>query len=170
MSARLLQERTGKNVDGWNRCVKRNRFTNEPSLRAWADRTTMTTDAASNEVQIRRLVNDWARAVRARDMDGVLAHHAKDMVMFDVPSPLQSKGIEAYEKTWDLFFENVLDGAGSFNLDELRITAGDAVAFCHALLIIGGAKKPTGRLTIGLKKVRGKWLIMHEHHSYPIES
>jgi hypothetical protein len=35
MSARLLQERTGKNVDSWNCRVKRNRFTNEPGLRAW---------------------------------------------------------------------------------------------------------------------------------------
>jgi hypothetical protein len=35
MSARLPQERTGKNVDAWNRRVKRNRFTNEPGLRAW---------------------------------------------------------------------------------------------------------------------------------------
>jgi hypothetical protein len=35
MATRLLQERTGKNVDAWNRRVKRNRFTNEPSLRAW---------------------------------------------------------------------------------------------------------------------------------------
>jgi ketosteroid isomerase-like protein len=81
---------------------------------------------------------------------------------------LQSKGIEAYQKTWELFFENVAGGEGSFNLDELRITAGDTVAFCHALLRIGGAKKPTGRLTIGLKKLRGEWLITHEHHSYPV--
>jgi ketosteroid isomerase-like protein len=76
--------------------------------------------------------------------------------MFDVPLPLQSKGIETYKKTWELFLENVAGGEGSFNLDELRITAGDRVAFCHALLIIGDAKKPTGRLTIGLQKVRGK--------------
>jgi ketosteroid isomerase-like protein len=53
---------------------------------------------------------------------------------------------------------------------ELKITAGDTVAFCHALLIAGNAKKPQGRLTIGLKKVRGKWFITHEHHSYPIRS
>jgi hypothetical protein len=24
--------------------------------------------------------------------------------MFDVPPPMQSKGIEAYRKSWDLFF------------------------------------------------------------------
>ena len=56
-----------------------------------------------NESQIRELVENWARAVRNEDMDGVLAHHADDIVMFDVPPPLQSKGIDAYKKTWELF-------------------------------------------------------------------
>jgi ketosteroid isomerase-like protein len=130
----------------------------------------MTGNVASNEVQIRRIVNDWAKAVRGRDMDGALAHHAKDVVMFDVPLPLQSKGIGAYKKTWELFFANNAEGEGSFNIEELKVTTGDTVAFCHALLRIAGGKKHTCRLTMGLKKVRGKWLITHEHHSYPVES
>jgi len=72
----------------------------------------MTANAAANKVQIRRLVNDWAKAVRAKDIDGALSHHARDMVMFDVPFPLQSRGIKAYRKTWELFFENVAGGGG----------------------------------------------------------
>jgi uncharacterized protein (TIGR02246 family) len=123
----------------------------------------------SNETQIRTLVEDWARAVRARDMDGVLARHANDVVMFDVPLPLQSKGISAYKKTWELFFANNAGGEGLFNIEELKITTGDSVAFCHALLRIASGRKPRCRLTMGLKKVRGKWLITHEHHSYPVE-
>jgi ketosteroid isomerase-like protein len=130
----------------------------------------MTSNVASNEAQIRRIVNDWARAVRARDMDGALAHHDKDVLMFDVPLPLQSKGIGAYRKTWELFFANNEGGEGSFTIDQLKITAGDTVAFGHAVLRIAGEPKPTCRLTMGLKKVRGKWLITHEHHSYPVES
>jgi ketosteroid isomerase-like protein len=47
----------------------------------------------SNETQILALVEKWASAVRAKDMDGVLASHADDIVMFDVPMPLQSKGM-----------------------------------------------------------------------------
>ena len=103
-------------------------------------------------------------------MKGALAHHAKDMVTFDVPLPLQSKGIEAYRRTWELFFDSNPGGKGSFELRELKIIVGDTVAFCHALLIAGSGKEPQGRLTIGLKKVRGKWIITHEHHSYPIET
>jgi ketosteroid isomerase-like protein len=102
----------------------------------------MARDIASDEVQLRRLINDWAKAVRARDIDGALAHHAKDMVMFDVPLPLQSKGIEAYKKTWKLFFDNNPSGSGSFELNKLKIIVGDKVAFCHALLITGGSRNP----------------------------
>lgn len=35
MSARLLKERTGEDVDAWNRRIKTERFTDEQSLRAW---------------------------------------------------------------------------------------------------------------------------------------
>jgi ketosteroid isomerase-like protein len=44
----------------------------------------------------------------------------------------------AYKKTWDLFFEYSPGGEGSFDLVELKITAGETIAFCHALLRIGG--------------------------------
>jgi len=58
----------------------------------------------TDEAATRELVESWARAVRAKDFDGILANHSADMLMFDVPPPVQSKGIEAYRKTWDLFF------------------------------------------------------------------
>src|SRR5262245_56160402 len=35
MSARLLKERTGEDVDAWNRRIKRERFDDKASLRAW---------------------------------------------------------------------------------------------------------------------------------------
>ena len=40
------------------------------------------------------------------DMDGVLADHADDIVMFDVPPPEDGvRGIQAYRETWPRFFE-----------------------------------------------------------------
>ena len=121
---------------------------------------------SANEAEIRTLVDNWAKAVRAKDMTRVLAHHTDDIVMFDVPMPLQAKGMEAYRKTWELFFANSPGGPGSFDLAELQIAAGETVAYCHALLHIFDSR---GRLTIGLRKQDGHWLIAHEHHSYPLE-
>jgi ketosteroid isomerase-like protein len=61
-------------------------------------------DKTTGEVAIRTLVEGWAKAVRNRNLSGILANHSPDIVMFDVPPPLQSKGIEAYERTWALFY------------------------------------------------------------------
>ena len=121
---------------------------------------------SSNEIAIRALVEDWASAARAKDMDRVLASHADDILMFDVPMPLQSTGMEEYRKTWELFFEYSPGGPGSFDVTELEITAGESVAYCHAIVAVVDAKV---RVTIGLRKDKGRWLIAHEHHSYPID-
>ena len=120
----------------------------------------------SNETQIRALIEGWASAVRAKDLDGVLVNHTDDIVMFDVPMPLQSTGMKEYKKTWELFFDHNPGGPGSFDVTQLRIIASESVAYCHALVNIFDSQV---RVTIGLRKEKGRWLIAHEHHSYPIE-
>ena len=41
------------------------------------------------------------------------------------------------------------------------------MAFATGLLRIGGSREPVCRLTLGLTKLDGRWLIAHEHHSAP---
>lgn len=118
----------------------------------------------ADERQIRELIANWARAVHAQDLDGAIARHSDDVVMFDVPEPLQSIGVDEYRKTWELFFANVPAGPGSFDVSELNLFVGDRVAWCRALVQVHDS---TARLTIGLRKEGGQWLIAHEHHSYP---
>ena len=92
--------------------------------------------------------------------------------MFDVPPPVQSKGIEAYKKTWEEFFAWFQD-SGVFDISELNITAGQDVAFGSALMRCAGTE-PNGetvelefRSTLGFRKIGGRWMVMHEHHSIP---
>lgn len=129
----------------------------------------------SDETTIRKLIEDWAAAVRRKDMAAILRDHAADIVMFDVPPPFESRGIAAYEASWDLFFR----WAGTpvmFDLRRLEIVAGAEVAFAVALMRCNGGEpgSPAGeldfRLTVGLRKVDGRWTIVHEHHSIPAES
>jgi ketosteroid isomerase-like protein len=119
----------------------------------------------SDHSRIHQLLEAWTRAVREKDMAGVLAQHTDDIVMFDVPLPMQARGLDEYRKTWELFFNYNRGGPGAFDLTELHIVAGDTVAYCHGLVKICDAKV---RLTVGLRKQHGDWLIAHEHHSYPI--
>jgi len=122
--------------------------------------------------QVRTLIERWAEAVHAGDLDAVLADHADDIVMFDVPPPEDGvRGIEAYRATWPPFFTWQRQGA-SFEIVSLDVTAGDDVAFAHALLRCGTPEElkqdPARRLrlTIGLRKQRGRWAVTHEHHSF----
>jgi hypothetical protein len=47
MSARLLKERTGEDVDAWNRRIKKERFNDEKALRAWLTKQGVTGYAKS---------------------------------------------------------------------------------------------------------------------------
>ena len=125
------------------------------------------------ETRIARLIREWADAVHHGNLDTVLADHADDIVMFDVPPPEEGvRGIAAYRDTWPPFFAWQATGA-SFEITELTVTAGDDVAFAHALLRCGTAADLDAhpdhrlRLTIGLRKVDGRWVVTHEHHSFP---
>jgi ketosteroid isomerase-like protein len=123
------------------------------------------------ESQIRALIESWAAAVRRHDLPAILAHHQQDIVMFDVPPPLQSRGMEEYKKTWDLFFK-YHKPSQTFDIEELEITAGEHVAFAVAIMRCVSSPQPGGfpfRLTIGLRKIDGDWRITHEHHSVPAE-
>ena len=127
----------------------------------------------ANEAQIRKLVENWAKAVRNKDMKQILAHHSNDIIMYDVPEPFQSIGIEAYRKTWDLFFAFTKQGV--FDIQELNIVADENVAFCFATMKCSNKTDTVDfvdlpfRLTIGLKKINNQWTIIHEHHSIPIK-
>jgi ketosteroid isomerase-like protein len=129
----------------------------------------MTRQAETAERPIRALIEAWADAVRRHDLPGILAHHEQNIVMFDLPPPLQAKGLEAYKKTWDLFFTSHKPSQ-AFDVEELTIAAGDDVAFAFGVMRCGAGSTPGGfpfRLTIGLRKVDGDWRITHEHHSIP---
>jgi uncharacterized protein (TIGR02246 family) len=126
-----------------------------------------------DEQQIRKLIERWAEAVHRGDPSEVLADHAGDIVMFDVPPPYEGvRGIDAYRETWPPFFEWQAKGA-SFEIVELDVTAGEDVAYAHALLRCGTEQELAAnaanrlRLTVGLRKENGRWVVAHEHHSFP---
>ena len=124
-----------------------------------------------DETQIRTLIERWAEAVHTGDLPTVLADHAEDIVMFDVPPPDQGvRGIDAYRQTWPPFF--AWQQNASFDIETLEVSAGSDVAFAYALLRCGTpedlAQTPESRLrlTIGLRKTDGRWVVTHEHHSF----
>jgi ketosteroid isomerase-like protein len=122
--------------------------------------------AKTDVAEIRATIENWASAVSKGDRKGILAHHSRDLLMFDFPNTV--KGIEAYDKSWDFFFDSQR-GPITFAPSELEVTAGEDVAFATCVVHCDGtsAGPLNFRLTTGLRKVNGAWTILHEHHSVP---
>jgi uncharacterized protein (TIGR02246 family) len=126
---------------------------------------------ADDEQTLRQLIADWSAAARRRDFAGVLANHAPTILMFDVPPPFQSEGLEAYRKTWELFFGSMADPS-TFDFSDVRLTVGTDLAFAtaHGKCLStehGAVSELHFRLTMCFQKVQDRWLVVHEHHSLP---
>ncbi|MEU5246898.1 SgcJ/EcaC family oxidoreductase [Streptomyces asoensis] len=130
---------------------------------------------SDDDTQIRALITRWADAVHRGDLGTVLAGHADDLVLYHVTPPHEGiRGLAAYGALWPAFFAWQAEGA-CFDIDTLHVTAGHDVAYAHALVRCGTPRELAEdpalrlRLTFGLRKEEGRWLIAHEHHSFPHE-
>ncbi len=126
----------------------------------------------TDEAQIRQLIEGWAKALRGKDIDGVMSHYAPDILLFDLAPPLQYLGTDAYRKNWEEWFAT-WQGPIGYEIRDLSITTGDGVAFSHSLNRISG-KRTNGedtdtwvRATACFRKIDGKWKVTHEHISVP---
>jgi uncharacterized protein (TIGR02246 family) len=126
---------------------------------------------AADEADIRRRIESWAQALRAKDVRGVVSHYAPDVVAFDLAPPLQHRGDEL-RKGLEAWFPT-FDGPIGYDIRDLMITAGDEVAFSRSLNRITG-KRTSGettdvwvRATVCFRKIDGQWMVVHEHASVP---
>jgi uncharacterized protein (TIGR02246 family) len=127
---------------------------------------------SKDEMDIQDLIERWAKAVRDEDRAGIRADHDSEMLMFDVPPPLLSQGLDAYMVTWETFFSRA-EKPVAFDFHDVKITAGRDVAFATAIGQCvdvdpnGKREELQFRLTMCFRKIGGRWRILHEHHSLP---
>lgn len=132
-----------------------------------------TNSIASDEAQIRDLIDSWAEAVRAKDIDRLMAIYAPDAVIFDLVPPLE-KSVDEYRKVAEEWF-STWQGEIGYEMSELTISACDEMAFSHSLTHLTGTRTNDERndvwlrVTVGLKKIDGEWKVSHEHVSVPFD-
>ena len=83
LSARLLWERTGQDVDAWNQRIASEGFTNEQHLRAWLTAQGVTGYAQSLLVMERFGYPDFFRASADELIDGQYADRPQLRPIFD---------------------------------------------------------------------------------------
>jgi uncharacterized protein (TIGR02246 family) len=130
--------------------------------------------SSTDEEGVKAVLERLAAAVRAKDVDRIVECFVPDasLVVFDVsgnyrgPAPVRKAFAE---------FLSTIPGPVHFELREEAITASATVAFAHAIEHMratnkmGKAMDATVRNTRCLRKVKGKWLIAHEHVSMPVD-
>jgi ketosteroid isomerase-like protein len=129
---------------------------------------------AAVDADIRAAIGEWERAVRATDLEAIMAAYTTDVLAFDAIAALQFKGADAYRKHWETCL-SFMQGPMIFEVHDLSITARDDVAFAHYLCWCGhtgeDGKEHAGfmRATVCLRQINGSWKIVHEHFSAPFD-
>ena len=132
--------------------------------------------AAKDEAEIRQLLDRWAKAMHARDLDGIMSIYepGPGLVAYDVVAPLQYKGFDAYKKDYQEFIGQ-FQGPIDVSYPDVEIMAGDSVAFSHGLERMTGTLKGGDkfdayvRFTECYRKTNGRWLAIHDHISVPVD-
>lgn len=130
--------------------------------------------SAHEEAAIRGRIAKVIEGLRAKDLDSLREPYAPDVVSFDVEPPLQYVGIEAKLANWARVFE-VFETV-DYELRDLTLTVGGDVAFGYAFGRLSGTMKngvaTSGmwvRVTYGLLKINGTWVITHDQVSVPFD-
>src|SRR5690606_32392408 len=61
-------------------------------------------NGADNEADIRRLIDDRAKAIRDKDTNRIMMSYASDILSYDVINPLQIAGSDAVRKRLEAWF------------------------------------------------------------------
>jgi uncharacterized protein (TIGR02246 family) len=131
---------------------------------------------ADERSEMEEMLDAYAGAVRAKDVDAFAALYAEDVRTFDLWSVWSYDGKDAHREMVSEWFGSLADDEEVVvEWDEVRTQAGDDVAAVSAFLTYKAVSRDgtelrsmNNRLTWVLRKDGdGAWKIAHEHTSAP---
>jgi uncharacterized protein (TIGR02246 family) len=127
-----------------------------------------------DDTVIRQRVEDWAKAIRAQDIDGVIALYAPDVASFDITPPLRFVGVDRKRRAWQESFA-AFPSDITYEVRDLNVTVHGELAFAHSVNHVN-ATSAAGRVTdlwlrwtACFRRIDGVWLIVHDHISVPAD-
>jgi ketosteroid isomerase-like protein len=131
---------------------------------------------ATDEAAIKALEQGFVTAFSARDVPKVMSFFApgKQLVVYDVMTPREFAGAEAYRKDWEGFVK-MTNLPFNVELQDFEMTTDGTLGFSHFVHHVTGKLNDgttldmTTRVTHDYKKIGGRWYIVHEHVSVPID-
>lgn len=131
---------------------------------------------SKDEQEIRTLETKFAMAFAAKDVDAIMKFYAPgdQLLAFDLITPREYAGWDAYKKDWESTFA-MMKGTPEFDTKDLSVTTDGKLAWSHSIQHAswtgtdGAPSEMTVRVTDCYKKIDGKWLIVLEHVSVPLD-
>jgi len=128
------------------------------------------------EQPVARMLDAYTAAVRAKDVDGLVALYARDVCVFDMWGRWTYEGVNAWRSMVEEWFASLGTEEVAVTFEEVRTLVNDDVAVAHALVTYTGLsaageelRAMDNRLTWALRRTDGPgWRIVHEHTSAPI--
>lgn len=132
--------------------------------------------AVSDKAQIERLERRYVAAFNAKDVKAIMSVYApgNGIFVFDLVPPRQYVGQDAYKKDYEGLFA-AFPGPFTMKMSDLSVTVSGDVAYGHSIQATEGTKADgtkvpiTIRVTDVYRKINGKWLIVQEHVSVPVD-
>lgn len=130
----------------------------------------------SDEAEIKALHQRYIDAFNKKDVATIMSCYlpGAGLFVFDVTPPRQHVGWEDFKKDWEDFFA-AFPGPLHDAISDLRITTDGQLAFSHHIETGYLTRRDGSRLDIAVRvtddyrKVNGKWLIVQEHVSVPVD-
>jgi uncharacterized protein (TIGR02246 family) len=126
---------------------------------------------------VEQVLEGYAAAVRAKDVDSFVALYANDVRVFDMWGRWSYDGGEEWRAMATDWFGSLGSEQVAVEFDDVESVVGDDVAVAHAFVTYQGLsaegavlRAMNNRLTWGLRKTAdGGWAIVHEHSSAPTD-
>ena len=132
----------------------------------------MSPTATPDAHAITALLGAWARAIEAKDLDGITAHYTDRTVLFDAIPPYRTVGRDAIRRAWTDCLPH-FPAQFTTELRDLTVQVAGDVAWAHFLLHFAATPPdhPCGqtwmRATACFQRRGGAWTASHEHVSVP---
>ena len=132
--------------------------------------------AGGDKAAIEALEQRYIKAFNAKDVNGIMENYAPgdQLFVFDAVPPRQYPSWEAYKKDWEGLF-GAYPGPLSDSMSDLSVNVVGAVAYAHHIESGFFTRKDGTRVDVVVRvsdvfrKIGDKWLIVHEHVSFPVD-
>ena len=145
------------------------------AIPAPAQTPSSSSSGSSDKAKIEVLYQEFIKACNAKDVNGIMAHYdPNELFVFDLVPPREYPSWDAYKKDWEGVFTS-MPGPMEISISNLAITVVGPVAYARSIQSgyftaqDGSRADIAVRVTDVLRKVKGKWLIVQEHASVPVD-